>query len=108
MEVKVNVKTYNFSKKDFRYTNDGYDAFYVRRFPIIKHNRTITVEGVITISTDNGLGRIDVYDMNRNIYAPFYHVDYGNYNHILETINTQITNELKRLGIKKHDKRTVR
>ena len=108
MEVKVSISKYNFSKKEFRYIDDGYDAFYVHRFPIIKHNRITTIEGVITISADTGVGIVDVYDMNRNIYAPFYHVSYGNYTPILETINTQITNELKRLGIKKNDKRTVR
>lgn len=108
MEVKVNIATYNFSTKEFRYNNDGYDAFYIHRFPIVKHNRVATLEGVFTISAETGEGVVDVYDMNRNVYAPFYHISSGNYDAIMELIHTQIDKELKRLGIKKHDKRTVR
>ena len=108
MEVNVNITTYNFSTKDFRYNNDGYDAFYIHRFPIVKHNRITTLEGVITISAETGEGMIDVYDMNHNVYAPFYHINSGNFNPILEQIDSQINKELKRLGIKKNDKRTVR
>ncbi|MDD5901714.1 MAG: hypothetical protein PUC73_12565 [Lachnospiraceae bacterium] len=108
MEVKVNIATYNFSTKGFWYNNDGYDAFYIHRFPIVKHNRVTTLEGVFTISAETGEGVVDVYDMNHNVYAPFYHISSGNYDTILELIYTQINKELKRLGIKKNDKRAVR
>lgn len=106
MKIKVNSSTYNFFP-NFCYHNDGYEAFYIYRFPIIKRNRVTTLEGILTISADTGIGKVDVYDMDHNVYAPFYYVESGNYNPILKQIHTQINKELKSLRIKKHDEKAV-
>lgn len=47
---------------------------------------------------------INVYDNNtRNIFAPFYHIKYGNYDTLINKINTNIKKELKKLGIKEEE-----
>ena len=74
----------------------------------MKHNSITTLEGEFSIMGDSGEVIINVYDMNRSLYATYYNVAFGDYTPILTKINNRINQELKRLGIKKNDKRTVR
>ena len=106
-QYRVDIKTFNFSPKEFRCCRESDGTIYTHRFAIIKHNNTTTIEGEFTIMGDTGDVLINVYDMNRNLYAPFYTVMFGDYTPVLTKINNSINKELKRLGIKKHDKKAV-
>lgn len=107
-QYRVDMKTFNFSPKEFRCYRDSDGVTYTHRFPITKHNSTTTLEGEFAVMGESGDVIINVYDMNHNLYAPFYNVAFGNYTPILTKINNRINQELKRLGINKYDKRTVR
>jgi len=107
-QYKVDMKTFNFSSKEFRCYREPDGTIYTHRFPIIKHDGVTTIEGEFTIIGDTGEVLINVYDMNRNLYAPYYAVMFGDYTIVLNKINNNIEQELKRLGIKKNDKRAIR
>ena len=107
-QYKVNTKTFNFSPKEFRCYRDSEGVTYIHRFPILKHNSTTTIDGEFSIMGDSGDVIINVYDMNRNLYAPYYNVTFGDFSPVLNKINKRINQELKRLGVKKNDKRRVR
>ena len=107
-QYKVDIKTFNFSPKEFRCYRDADGVTYVHRFSVLRHNNTSTLDGEFSIMGDSGDVIINVYDMNRNLYAPYYNVMFGDYTPVLTKINNRINQELKRLGINKNDKRTVR
>lgn len=97
---KVDIKTFNFSPKEYRCYRDSDGVTYTHRFPVIKHNFITTLECEITIMGDSGDVIINVYDMNRSLYAPFYNVEFGDFSPVLTKINKRINQELKRLGVK--------
>lgn len=107
-QYKVDVKLFNFSPKEFRCYRDTDGVTYVHKFSVLKHNNTSTLDCEFSIMGDSGDVIINVYDMNRNLYAPYYNVTYGDFSPVLTKINTRINQELKRLGIRKNDKRRVR
>lgn len=107
-QYRVDIKTFNFSPKEFRCCRESDGTVYTHRFPIVKHNGVTTIEGEFTIMGDTGDVLINVYDMSHNLYAPYYAVMFGDYTIVLNKINKSIDQELKRLGIKKYDKRTIR
>ena len=107
-QLKVNIKTYKISPKEFRINRSSESVIYTHRFPVYKHHGITTLDGEITIIGDTGDVIIDVYNMNRNIYPPFYHVEYGDFSPMLDKINNRINQELKKLGIKKNDTRAIR
>lgn len=73
-------------------------------FPVYKHNKITTIEGVITIEMPNGKVKLDVYS-NGNTYTPFYGIEYGNYEVIMNIINSNILREFNKLNIKEKRKR---
>lgn len=92
-------------KYNFKYSRifSGVDEeSYTYRFPGYKYGNVCTLECEIIIFLQSNAVKINVYDYNtRNIYAPFYHRAYGNFDKVLTRINKQINAELKRLNIKK-------
>ena len=79
---------------------------YTYRFPVYKYEDVCTLECEIIIFLQSGIAKLNVYDYNtRNMYAPFYHRSYGNFDKILELINKRINKELTRLNIKKANKK---
>lgn len=102
--LKIDPSKYKFSPKEFKssITPDG--TTYTHRFPVVKYkNRTTVLECELTIDGETGEVIINVFDINRNAYAPFYHVPCGNYSVILDKIYKAINSELKRLGLVKND-----
>jgi len=53
----------------------------------------------------SGRVMIDVYNTNGSAYTPFYHNEYGNYEPIMNIINSNIIRELNKFNIKEKRKR---
>ena len=80
------------------------DDIWKYTFPVYKHNHKITtIEGIITVVLPTGKVLIDVYS-NGNIYTPFYNNEFGNYEPIMNIINSNILKELNRFNIKEKKK----
>ncbi len=101
-QLIIDPSKYNFSSKEFK-CNSGFDGtIYSHRFPVLKYkNRTTTLECELSIDADSGKVFINVFDMGRVPYSPFYHTYCGNYSPLLERIYNAIEVELIRLGMKK-------
>lgn len=102
---KDNVDRQWLKQNDFRYSrtySDSESDAYLRRFPVYKYGSYCTLEGEVLIYVETGEVKINVYESGTNdIYAPFYHVEYGNYDSLLKIIDKYIYAELKRLNIRK-------
>lgn len=102
--LKIDPSKYKFSPKEFKssITPDG--TTYTHRFPVVKYkNRTTVLECELTIDADSGQVNINVSDINREPYPPFYHIYCGNYSPILDKIHKAINTELIRLELIKND-----
>ncbi len=88
-------------KCGFRKVRNTDDDVWRYTFPVYKYNHKITtIEGTITIVLPSGKVSLDVYSSNGTAYTPFYHNEYGNYEPIMNIINSNILRELNRLNIK--------
>ena len=67
----------------------------------MKHEKIIVLRGRVTAYTDTNEIKIDVMDNNFAPYAPFYNIECGNYDVILNSINKAILNEFSKLKITK-------
>lgn len=74
---------------------------YVYDFVVMKHEKVMVLRGRVTAYTDTNEIKIDVMDNNFAPYAPFYNIECGNYNVILNKINKAILNEFSKLKITK-------
>lgn len=90
----------------FKYDNE--ENIYVYNFNVLRHEKTTVLRGKITAFTSSSNIHIDVIDNNYIPYAPFYNIECGNYDVILNKINKAILNEFSKLNItKKNRKRDV-
>ena len=70
-------------------------------FSIYKWGRITTIYGSVMVMKEDNEIRIDVFRKNGEFYTPFYKSDYyGNYEIMLNIINSAIKRECKKLGIK--------
>lgn len=91
-------------KFGFRKVKNIDDDIWKYTFPVYKHKHKITtIEGIITVVLPIGKVLIDVYS-NGNIYTPFYNNEYGNYEPIMNIINSNILKELNKFNIKEKKK----
>lgn len=75
------------------------DDIWKYTFPVYKHNHKITtIEGIITVVLPTGKVLIDVHS-NGNIYTPFYNNEFGNYEPIINIINSNILREFNKFNI---------
>lgn len=81
--------------------SDNERKCYSIRFPVVKYNTHISIEGEITVDSTNGNIVINVYDLKGNYYAPFYNREYGNFDDILKIINKNIKKQMIKCKIKK-------
>ena len=87
-------------KFGFRKLKNIDDDIWKYSFPVYKYNHKITtIEGVITVILPSGRVVIDVYS-NGSLYTPFYNNEFGNYEPIMNIINSNILRELNKLNIK--------
>jgi hypothetical protein len=98
-----NLKSLGF----YRYSPmcDDETTYYIYRFPIYKHLRITTLECELKVCLETGEIRIDLYDMNYNIFPMFYNNDYinniGSENILMKQISKNIHKEFISLGIRK-------
>ena len=71
----------------------------IYKFPVCKYLGTTTLECEIKVNTDNGDIRVDIYDMDREIFPMFYNEITAWNKNFLATINKKIVNEFKKLGV---------
>lgn len=83
----------------FKYDND--EDEYTYTFPVLRYDKMTVLKGRITAYADTDEIQIDVTDNNFIPYAPFYSVECGNYDVILNKINKAILNEFSKLKITK-------
>ena len=81
---------------------------YIYKFPVCVDGNIQTLECIFKIFVDfdhYGEITINVIDSNTGEnYFPFYHVEYGNYDILINSINKKIVKELDKLGIRKDKK----
>ena len=82
----------------FRRYYDSEERF-VYNFIVLKYEKMIALRGRIIAYTDTKEIKIDVMNNNYASYRPFYNVECGNYEPIMEKINKNILEEFKKLGI---------
>lgn len=87
----------------FKYDNDEDEYIYI--FSVLRYNKMTVLRGKIKAYTDTNEIRIDVMDNNFIPYAPFYNIECGNYDIILNKINNAILNEFSKLKIAKNVKK---
>lgn len=106
---RITYKIDNLSKdslisKGFKYNRNLYepsDEVYTYRFPLMFYNKIVVIECIINVFIETGLVNISVINSNtRELYAPFYDREYGEYYNI-KIIDNKLNKKLKELGIKK-------
>lgn len=95
----------NLLKYGFREIKNTDGDLWEHRFPVYKYNnKTVTLEGIITVILSTGKIMIDVYS-NGSAYVPFYNNEYGNFEPLMEIVNANILREFNRVGIKEKRKK---
>ena len=91
--------TKHFLDLGFKCDND--EDKYTYTFPVLRYDKTTVLRGRITVYADTKEIQIDIVDNNFAPYAPFYSVECGNYDVVLNKINNAILNEFSKLKITK-------
>lgn len=98
----VNLSKAYLEKNNFRWirelSNSEDGNIYRYRFPVWRYQDFVTLEAEITLNYENNTVIVDVLDMHRARYAPFYHIEYGVYSTVLP-IEEKIFQQLNKLGI---------
>lgn len=89
----------------FKYDND--EDKHVYTFPVLRYDKMTALRGRITAYTDTNEIQVDVTDNNFTPYAPFYNIECGNYDVVLNKINKVILNEFSKLKITKKYKERI-
>lgn len=90
---------------DLGFKYDSNEEKYVYNFSVLRHEKITVLKGRITAYTDTNEVQIDLMDNNFTPYAPFYNIECGNYDVILNKINKAILNEFSKLKITKKNER---
>lgn len=101
--IKKNLSHSWLKQNNFRYSQIFSDSdinAYTYRFPIYKYGTSVILECELVMYEDTGEVRIDVYDNNRNKYAPFYY-DSKVHDNFITKLDKKIKRKLKELGITK-------
>lgn len=105
--VKRNVDKNWLIKNNFKYSSilsDENEDIYTYRFPVYKNGGFTILECEIAVCLNTENINVDVFEYGtRDRYAPFYYIEYGNYDVILQSIWNQINKELKKFDIKKKE-----
>ena len=91
-------------RKGFVYSREfsnSDETYYIYSFPVYRWENFIVLRCEIRICIQTKEIWIDVYDAGivRTRYAPFYYIEYGDYDPILEIINNVIAKHLEKLEI---------
>ena len=78
---------------------DDESTYYIHRFPVNKYLGATTLEGELKVDIITGNIRIDVYDMDHDVFAMFYNEITESNKNFLSIIKNVIITEYKKLGI---------
>ena len=78
---------------------DEYSMYYIYRFPVEKYLGKTVLKCELKIDANTGDIRVDVYDMDNDIFAMFYNETTESNKAFLTRINKNILAEYKKLGI---------
>lgn len=93
----VNLKSLGFRR--YSPMCDEESSYYIYRFPVHKYMNTTTLECELKINIDTGNIRIDVYDMDHDLFAMFYNEVTESNKSFLSRIKNAIIAEYRKLGI---------
>lgn len=65
-----NLKTLGFRR--YSAMCDEESSYYIYRFPVSKYLGTTTLECELKVDSNTGSIRVDVYNMNHDLFAMFY------------------------------------
>lgn len=95
----ANLKALGFRRYSAMCDEDS--SYYIYRFPVNKYLGTTTLEGELKVDSNTGSIRMDIYDMDHDLFIMFYNdCTESNKNFLLE-IRGIILKEFKNLGIEK-------
>ena len=86
---------------DLGFKCNGSEENYAYMFTVLRYDKTTVLRGKIVAFTDTKELQVDVTDNNFTPYAPFYNIECGNYDVVLNKINKAILNEFSKLKITK-------
>ena len=82
---------------------DEYSLYYIYRFPVEKYLGKTVLECELKIDSNTGNIRVDIYDMDNDVFAMFYNEETESNRSLLTRINKNILSEYKKLRIEKKD-----
>ena len=80
---------------------DEYSLYYIYRFPVEKYLGKTVLECELKIDSNTGNIRVDVYDMDHDVFAMFYNEYTKSNMNFMNKISNVILEEYKKLGIEK-------
>ena len=82
---------------------DEYSLYYIYRFPVEKYLGKTVLECELKIDSNTGNIRVDVYDMDHDVFAMFYNEYTKSNMNFMNKISNVILEEYKKLGIEKKE-----
>lgn len=82
---------------------DEDSSYYIYRFPVEKYLGKTVLECELKIDSNTGNIRVDVYDMDHDVFAMFYNEITEVNKAFLARINKNILAEYKKLGIEEKE-----
>ena len=82
---------------------DEYSLYYIYRFPVEKYLGKTVLECELKIDSNSGNIRVDVYDMDHDVFSMFYNEHTKSNMNFMNKISNVILEEYKKLGIKKKE-----
>lgn len=102
--IKTNQSKQWLIQNDFKHSkllsNDKLNI-YTYRFVVHKYKNIPVLTCELSMDINTGKVGINVYDENWSMYHPFYNIECGNYDPLIDSINKKIVKKLNSLGIKK-------
>jgi hypothetical protein len=99
-----NLTIENLRNLGFRYStllSNDEEKIYIYRFPVYKYKNKTVLECELTVEINTNNIIVNVYNSHHEIYTPFYNVEYGNFEPILDIVNKNINKEFRKLGVER-------
>lgn len=96
-----NLKSLGFRRYSLISSDENKLPYYIYRFPVNKYLGTTTLECELVIDSDTGDMRVDVRDMDRDLFSMFYNQPTKSNKDFLSKIKKNIIKEFKKLGLMK-------
>ena len=80
-----------------------YSLYYIYRFPVEKYLGKTVLECELKIDSNTGNIRVDVYNMDHDVFSMFYNEHTKSNMNFMNKISNVILEEYKKLGIEKKE-----